>query len=400
MIRILLVLIAVAPVLTLAQNTWSFKDTVNGAPRSVSSSFILNNEAYIVAGLDEDGFRRKMYSYSFIQDDWDQEESLGGVNGEGLNRGSACAFSIGFKAYVCLGQGTTNGFFQDNWEYDAVSQTWSQKADFIGGARRQAVAFVIDNIAYVGTGISATGLKKDMYSYNPSTNTWTQLNDFGGTARKEAAAFTMGSLGYIGTGDDGVMKNDFWEYNPTGDLWVQKANMPGLARKGAVGWGIFPNAYICTGEDIDFTYTTDLWEYNYWLNTWTQRPSLPGPGRSNAVAFVLNGLGFVGTGYNGVFLEDLYAFSPTLGVDNAKLENEVITYPVPASDFCTIEVNSDEEMDLQLYGLNGGIVNTLGLITKTNTGFIVQRGDLPAGTYVYSLTQNGTKLYTNKIVFN
>lgn len=400
MIRILLVLIAVAPVLTLAQNTWSFKDTVNGAPRSVSSSFILNNEAYIVAGLDEDGFRRKMYSYSFIQDDWDQEESLGGVNGEGLNRGSACAFSIGFKAYVCLGQGTTNGFFQDNWEYDAVSQTWSQKADFLGGARRQAVAFVIDNIAYVGTGISATGLKKDMYSYNPSTNTWTQLNDFGGTARKEAAAFTMGSLGYIGTGDDGVMKNDFWEYNPTGDLWVQKANMPGLARKGAVGWGIFPNAYICTGEDINFTYTTDLWEYNYWLNTWTQRPSLPGPGRSNAVAFVLNGLGFVGTGYNGVFLEDLYAFSPTLGVDNAKLEKKVTTYPVPASDFCTIEVNSDEEMDLQLYGLNGGIVNTLGLITKTNTGFIVQRGDLPAGTYVYSLTQNGTKLYTNKIVFN
>ena len=174
MLRIVLILLTLSPICALAQNTWAPKDSVNGAPRSVSSSFVLNNEAYIVAGLDEDGFRRKMYSYDFLQDDWDQEESVGGINGAGLNRGSACAFSIGFSAFVCLGQGQTNGFFKDNWEYDLVTETWSQQADFIGGARRQAVAFVVNDIAYVGTGISGNGLEKDMYSYDPSTNTWTQ----------------------------------------------------------------------------------------------------------------------------------------------------------------------------------------------------------------------------------
>lgn len=382
-----------------SQNTWSPKDTVNGAPRSVSSSFILNNEAYIIAGLDEDGFRRKMYSYSFTQDDWDAEESIGGINGGGLNRGSACAFSIGFKAYICLGQGETNPFFKDNWEYDLVTQTWSQKSDFTGEARRQAVSFVLDDIAYVGTGIAASGLKKDMYKYNPATNTWAQLNDFTGSARKEAVAFTMGPEAYIGTGDDGVMLNDFWHYDVWADSWTQKANMPALPRKGAVGWGIFPNGYICTGEDNTFNYSNELWEYNYWLDSWTQQPSLPGPGRSNAVAFVLNGLGFVGTGYNGIFLNDLYAFTPTLSTGFELQQGDVSVYPIPSNDFVTIEVG-DYDVELVLYGMDGKQLSNQKYAVGTNTGFIVNRNDLPTGTYLFSLLIDGKIVYSDKILFN
>lgn len=382
-----------------AQNTWAPKDSVNGAPRSVSSSFVLNNEAYIIAGLDEDGFRRKMYSYSFTQDDWDLEESIGGVNGAGLNRGSACAFSVGFKAYICLGQGDTNPFFKDNWEYDLVSETWSQKSDFIGEARRQAVAFVIGDLAYVGTGIAASGLKNDMYSYDSSTNTWTQLSDFPGTPRKEAAAFSMNGLGYLGTGDDGVMRNDFWQFNPNLDSWTQKANVPGLPRKGAVGWGIFPNAYICTGEDNTFTYSTDLWEYNYWLDSWTQQPSLPAPGRSNAVAFVLNGLGFVGTGYNGVFLDDLYAFTPTLSTGNELQKEDVRIYPIPANDHVTIDVDV-EDVELILIGTDGKRLSTDKYVVKTNSGFTVTRNDLSTGSYFVQLIQAGNLVYSDKILFN
>ena len=53
-----------------AQNAWAVKDSVNGAPRSVSSAFTLEDEGYVIGGLDSDGFRRKMYSYTFWQDDW------------------------------------------------------------------------------------------------------------------------------------------------------------------------------------------------------------------------------------------------------------------------------------------------------------------------------------------
>lgn len=397
MLRISLLLLVIAPLSVIAQNTWSVKDSVNGAPRSASSAFLLNNEAYILAGLDEAGFRRKMYSYNFLQDDWDQEESIGGVNGGGLNRGSACAFSIGFKAYVTTGQGETNAYFKDTWEYDLVTQTWSQKADFLGEARRQAVSFVMGNLAYVGTGIAATGLKKDMYSYNAATNTWTQLNDFGGSARKEAVAFSMGDQAYIGTGDGGFKLNDFWEYQKASDTWIQKADLPGLARKAAVGWGIFPNAYICSGEDTDFNYSNELWEYNFFLNTWTQRASLPGPGRSNAVAFVLNGFGFVGTGYNGVFLDDLFAFQPTLGIADALTGEEVTTYPIPASDYCTIQVESDD-LELVLYASNGSRLSAEKYSVSTPQGFRIDRQDLDAGTYFYELTRQGQSVYSGKII--
>ncbi len=399
MLKLFTLLITLTPLCGLAQNTWSQKDSVNGAPRSVSSAFILNNEAYIVAGLDEEGFRRKMYSYDYFQDDWDAEESLGGINGAGLNRGSACAFSVGLKAYVCLGQGQTNGFFKDNWEYDLVTQTWSQKSDFIGEERRQAACFVIDGIAYIGTGIAPSGLKKDFYSYDASTNTWTQLGDFPGSARKEAAAFTMGSQGFLGTGDDGVMLNDFWQFEPSTETWTQKADLPALPRKGAVGWGIFPNAYICAGEDNTFTYSDELWEYNYWLDSWTQQPSLPGPGRSNAVAFVLNGQGFVGTGYNGVFLDDLYAFSPTLSTGIELDKNDVHIFPIPANDYVNIAVN-ENNLELTLSGMDGKIISSEKHISKTAKGFSIQRKDLSAGTYLIRLAREGEFVYSDKIVFN
>jgi len=44
---------------------------------------------------------------------------------------------------------------------------------------------------------------------------WTQKADFGGTAREQAVGFFIGSKGYIGTGWDGInVYKDFWEYDP------------------------------------------------------------------------------------------------------------------------------------------------------------------------------------------
>ena len=44
---------------------------------------------------------------------------------------------------------------------------------------------------------------KDFWEYDPTANTWTQKADFGGTARKNAVGFSIGTKGYIGTGCDG-----------------------------------------------------------------------------------------------------------------------------------------------------------------------------------------------------
>ena len=382
-----------------SQDIWLQKDSINGAPRSAASSFVVQGEGYSITGLDYEGFRRKVYSYTIWQDDWDSEESLGGINGGGLERGSASAFAINDKGYVCLGQGTTNPFFKDLWEFDPVTNVWTQKADFLGSARRMAVGFAIDSLGYVGTGIDITGMKKDMYKYNPATNMWTQLNDFGGTARKEAVGFAMGGQGYVGTGDDGVMRNDFWQYQPIADTWTQKANFPGTARKGAVGWGVFPQAFICTGEDVTFTYTKDLWEYNYFSDTWTQRADFMGAGRTNAMAFVLQGQGFVGSGYNGQFFDDLYAYTKVLEVDENDIYDAITVYPNPASENINIKVDPTD-LSIEVFAVDGRILTNQLDIIQTIGGFNINRGDLPAGNYVINLVHSTKgKVYQQKLVF-
>ena len=325
-----------------AQDYWLQKDTVNGAPKSAASSFVLENRAYLVAGTDDFEYKRKMYSYRADQDDWDNEVSLGGDGGDGLARVGATSFALTqggqTKGYVALGQTQTIAFMNDLWEYDPTTEVWTQKANFTGAPRREAVSFVIANKAYVGTGNSGSGLLADFFTYDPTTNSWAQISDFAGTARRAAVAFSMESYGFVGTGDDGTLRNDFWMFNPQTDQWIQKANFPGGPRSGACGWAAFPVCYLGTGEDAAHTFQNDLWEYNYFLNNWTQRANLPGPGRKNAVAFYLDGWGHIATGYNdGVFFDDLWAYSGTASIASIQTP-EIAVKPNPTVDFLEFEM--------------------------------------------------------------
>src|SRR5436190_22202994 len=75
----------------------------------------------------------------------------------------------------------------------AISQynTWEikQPLGIAAVPRYGAVSFTIGTKGYVGTGHSGTG--KDFWEYDPATDTWTQKADFGGTGRSDAVAFTI-----------------------------------------------------------------------------------------------------------------------------------------------------------------------------------------------------------------
>lgn len=337
-------------------NTWTAIDSMNGPPKSVTTSFVLNNEGYVVGGLTDTEFTRKMYSYNPNQNDWDNELSWGGETGSGQNRGSAVSFVINNKAYVGLGEGNSAAYYKDLWEYDPVNQTWTQVADFAGSARHGAVSFATPTHGYVGTGQSETGLMKDFYKYDPTTNSWMQINDFSGSARKYAVGFMMGAQGYVATGDDGVLKNDLWQYHPEFDLWVQKAVMPTIGRSGAVGWGTFPSLFIGMGEDATGNFKKDLWEYNFYANDWVQRTDLPGPPRKFATAFCINEVAYVGSGYNaGVFLDDFYSYVRQLGMTEIAPAPLQI-FPNPTNDFIQLPVNLNLKK-LQLIDERGQFIN-------------------------------------------
>lgn len=383
--KILTLFIIGSTVLSSAQDTWQQMDSVNGPSKGSCAAFVIDGEGYVIGGLDDFGFKRKMYSYNPLQNDWDDELSLGGTNGSGLDRASATSFSINGKGYVCLGQGQTNPYFKDLWEYNEETQSWTQKADFIGSARRQAIGFAIDDFGYVGTGQDASGLRNDFYKYDPLTNTWEQLNDFPGTPRRQAVGFAMGGEGYVGTGDDGVLRNDFWMYVPSTDTWIQQANFPGTARAGATGWGVFPTAFIATGEDLNFEYKKDVWEYNYFTNTWVQRADLPGSARKNAISFVIDGIAYLGTGFNGTFMDDFYSYTGIVGLNETDFVSTSV-YPNPTTDRFIVSFNSSlTKEQIEIYTLTGQkVTNKFTIESKTN-GCEINCSSVPSGNYIVRL---------------
>lgn len=386
-----------------AQNTWVKRDSVNGPARGASASFELNGEAFLVGGLDVEAFKRKMYSYDLDQDDWDNELSLGGEAGSGLERASAVGFSGGGYGFVALGVGTSSPL-KDTWRYDPVSDSWTQVADFMGSGRSGAVAFVIDDIAYVGTGQDGAGLKADFYSYTIGTNTWQALSNFAGGARKEAVGFTMGGKGYVGTGRGALSyQSDFWEYNPLTDTWTEKAELPGAARIGAVGCGVFPKAYIMLGEDNAFNYRSDVWEYNYFGDIWTQRANYEGGTRTQANAICVDNRIFVGLGYNGIYHDDFYEYQPLpLGLEVIEL-TKLTVYPNPIDIYFRLTYSTPlNNPSLKLFSADGkDVSHSILLESSTPINCKVNIiNTLPSGTYFLILYDQHVQVGTITIALN
>ena len=155
----------------------------------------------------------------------------------GGGRNCAVAITIGEKIYAGLGYSaaTNNGQVANDWyEYDPTTNVWTQKADFPGLPRANAIALVINGKAYVGMGtnydrIAKADLYTDMYEFDPSTNKWTKKADFSGKPRDQPVYFTIGDKGYVGTGNivafDANNTKEFYEYDATKDAWNKKADL-------------------------------------------------------------------------------------------------------------------------------------------------------------------------------
>lgn len=381
------------------QDTWVQRDSVNGAPKSVGAIFTLSDDAYFLTGLDVFDFKRSMYKYDITQDDWDDSESLGGVTGDGLNRGSAVAFSVGGYGFCGLGSGSVE-YFKDLWRYDGITNAWTQMADFGGTGRRESVAFVVGDFAYVGTGQDSDGLTNDFWKYDYLTNDWTQITDFPGTARRDAVGISMGGQGYVGTGIDATSyQADFWAYYPLTDTWVQKADFPGTPRHGSVGFGLFPTAFLMTGEDNTFTYKKDVWEYNYFGDSWTQRSNFPGPARCQAVAIVVQGRAFVGTGYNGTLYDDFWEYTPILAIDE-EINLSANLYPNPAVDHFFLEFqNLSDNLSFQIFNEAGQDISSAFKMEKhSQNKFHFGIGAISTGMYYICMTDDSGHQVTKSIL--
>ena len=196
---------------------------------------------------------------------------------------------------------------------------WVSRATFPGVPSGAAASFVINNTAYVGTGINPqtpTARLTTMFQYSAAPistasptgydsalGAWTQIPDFPGAPRSNAVGFAVGNKGYIGTGigNDGfTVYADFYSYDPVAQTWSQidsihDATKKTYPRKDAVAFGFDNSAYVLTGTDLNYFFA-DVWKYDPNANTWTKKSYLPGSARAGAATWVYNGKGYLMTG--------------------------------------------------------------------------------------------------------
>lgn len=254
----------------------------------------------------------------------------------GVPRIGAIAFEINEIIYCGLGFFPGNReYFQDLWSYDPSTNTWEElKEDaFIGAPRSDAVVFVINDQAYVGTGrLDGGQLSKDFYRFDPLADSgfrWTKVDDLPGNSRENAIAMEVNNQGVVGLGVGafGEGSRDFYQFTPTDDggSWLRlPISFNGNGVESAIGFSIQNRAYIAlgnqrtiVGNNIDqVSYSNELFELSG--NRFLRRSSFIAPSRSNAVVTIVGQIAYVIGGENdesfsSTFVyDDLVRYTPAI----------------------------------------------------------------------------------------
>lgn len=367
-------------------------------------------------------------------------------------RERATAFSIGSLGYLCGGLDTAEVIHKDLWAYDPQTDAWTQKADLPGSGRRDAISFVVNNFAFVGSGMDSisgpTGnTLKDFWRYNPTSNSWTAIADFpgaGGEGVYFATGFAVGGKGYLCGGKTGpnLYSSQLWEYKPGNNQWIQRASFPGGVRYQMSSFVVGSKAYVGMGTDQNIfkkdmycydpgantwqtiapfpgyergaasTFTlegrgfvclgnnggllSDLIEYNPESDTWTLRAAFGGSERKSAVSFVIDNKAYVGTGkgYSGK-KDSWYVYAPSNYAALEELEAALSIYPNPVRTDLTIKGLTSFVEDVKIYNAMG--IEVLQLEAISANGSAIYLSMLPAGSYILYFGLADGQTLTKKI---
>lgn len=361
---------------------------------------------------------------------WNQKEQLPAV---GRHRGTGIA--IGDKGYVGLGHmnGTGNNIiYQDWWEFDPATNSWTQKSNF-PAMTYGAAAFSVGNFGYVGGG---TGLFNEFFKFNPINNMWTPIADCLNESPSDDTAFGIDEKGYVKSGNTFVEynpENDSWtlkadcplggwaitsfvidgkgyvksglelyEYKPANDEWVERAPYPGLTSNGGPGFSILNKGYIVSGYSGFLNpVNSECWEFDPANNSWSQVSDFPGVSRRFGVAFSINNKGYFGLGTNGTNFNDFWEFDPLLEgltVNNTDF-SDLKVYPNPSNDFICFEFKNSigYNANLMIYSELGVLIDIVAINSGVQT---LSKMNFEKGIYFYKLLNDTELLTTGKFIFN
>ncbi|MAC94104.1 MAG: hypothetical protein CMC96_01250 [Flavobacteriales bacterium] len=276
---------------------WCQKADYPDRPVYAPMSFSVGGMGYSVSGGMKNGNNtNKLWEYDPVGNNWTQR-----ANFPGTSRRNGISFTVNGEAFVgCGWTGSTR--LRTMYKYDPLTNSWSSTTSYPGVGGRGSFATSLNGKGYVGGGANGTGtnsVQRDFWEYDPITNSWSQLANFGFGNRLGGVMHAVNNRIYAGLGHDQVISyDDFWEYNPQTNSWSQVASFPGVDRLNPVSFVIDNKIIVGGGYTLGaLSCLSDYYEYDPTNNTWTSINGFVDGARAISAAFSINNRGYLSTGW-------------------------------------------------------------------------------------------------------
>jgi N-acetylneuraminic acid mutarotase len=199
---------------------WTQLKNFPDGPRYNAVSFASQTKGYVGGGFDGTDVRGDFYEYEPASDSWTKIATNPGDKKE-----AATTFTIDGRIYFFGGKTSSGSYSTDFWEFNPEAKTWINRTpdddedyydEFTTAVRRHdAVGFSVNGYGYVATGLAGSSYTTSIFEYSPTTGEWIKKTPYESTARGQAIAFVLGDRSFLGTGFIGSRRVDnMMEFRP------------------------------------------------------------------------------------------------------------------------------------------------------------------------------------------
>jgi N-acetylneuraminic acid mutarotase len=364
---------------------WEQRASLPGVARHHPVTFSLDGKGYVVTGGSATGRLRDFYQYDPVTDDWTQLRDF-----PGGSRSFAYGTTYNGKAYMGFGtqsQGNNFNGLNDWWSYDPDTNIWEPLADCRCTGRAHPAMVAVDGKIFVGMGNDGFGADlNDWWEYDIATDDWSQKPDLPGSIRHHPYYFAIDGYAYVGFGHHSVdIFNDMYRYDPATEEWDRMADLPAEGRVAGTQFSYGGHGYLLSGDGDDHSFmdTGEFWQYDPVTDSWTDLPPHPGISRWAPGSFLIDNVVYFVAGETTGLERDMWAYELPLMVNTTEAtKSEVSISPNPATDVVAID-RADLVTSIAIHAIDGRQVMHIDNVSST-----IDISDLEPGQYAVIITES------------
>ena len=267
-------------------DTWTTVNAELGGNRKEAMGVFLNGKIYAGGGLDG-APSKSFYEYNPATDTWTQKADYPLHSTARLASATVNGKSYFVGGYAPVSSTGAARYSYQFYEYDPITNVWTEKAYYPGGSKYSMIAEGYKNEVYAGFGRNASGRSMTFYKYTPASNTWTPLAlpTYGAytasinTNGFHASSFVIGDYLYMLNHDYYTMPEAFQRYSFAENTWsVVNHSLNGVPYTSSYINNAFAykgKGYFIVDQSADYMSMKKLIEFDPATNTFSDVGTIP-----------------------------------------------------------------------------------------------------------------------------